>query len=235
MKKRSKRYRNLSSPERNNFPNVREAIGLIKKNASAKFDETIEIAIKTGLDPRHSNQQLRGSLVLPHGTGKSMRVLVFASGDKAEEAKEAGADFVGGQELAEQIQGGWLEFDACIATPDMMRHVGKLGRVLGPRGLMPNPKLGSVTNDVAKAVEDAKGGKVEYRVDKFGNIANGVGKASFDENKLFENIRSYLVHIIKAKPSAAKGTYIKSLTLSSSMGVGVRLDPNAARLEVEKV
>lgn len=235
MRKRSKRYRGLAVPENENYPSVKEAIAMVKKNATAKFDETVEIAIKTGLDPRHSTQQLRGSLVLPHGTGKTVRVLVFASGDAIEQAKEAGADFVGGQDLVDQIQGGWLDFDACIATPDMMRFVGKLGRVLGPRGLMPNPKLGSVTKDVAKAVSDAKGGKVEYRVDKFGNIANGIGKASFDEEKLYENFRVYYNHIIKAKPSAAKGTYIKSVTLSSSQGVGVQLDANAARIEVERI
>lgn len=235
MRKRSKRYQGLAQADKENLVTLKEAISLIKKNATAKFDETVEIAIKTGLDPRHANQQLRGSLVLPHGTGKTVRVLVFAAGEKAQEAKDANADFVGAEDMVEQIQGGWLDFDAVIATPDMMRFVGRLGRVLGPRGLMPNPKLGTVTNDVAKAVEDAKGGKIEYRVDKFGNIAGGIGKVSFEDDMIFDNFKTYYTHIIKAKPSAAKGTYIKSLTISSSMGTGIRLDPNGTKLELEKM
>lgn len=234
--KRSKRFRGLTRPEHMTLAaSLKDAIAMVKKNSNAKFDETIEISMKTGLDPRHSTQQVRGSVVLPHGTGKSVRVLVFAGGDKAQEAKQANADYVGGEDLVAQILGGWMDFEAVIATPDMMRFVGKLGRVLGPRGLMPNPKLGTVTNDVAKAVQDSKGGKVEYRVDKFGNIANGIGKASFSEEQIYDNFRAYFGQILKAKPSAAKGTYIKSLTLSSTMGAPIPLDANVTRAEIEKI
>jgi len=201
-----------------------DAVKLIKSNATAKFDETIEIAVNLGVDPKHADQMVRGVVSLPNGTGKTVRVAVFAKGDKADEAKAAGAELVGGDDLAEQIQKGEMNFDRCIATPDMMMVVGKLGKVLGPRGLMPNPKLGTVTADVTKAIKDAKGGQIEFRVEKLGIIHAGVGKASFDEKALVENIQTFIGALNKAKPSGAKGTYLKRVTLSSTMGPGVALD-----------
>jgi large subunit ribosomal protein L1 len=204
-----------------------EAVKLIKGGASAKFDETIEIAMNLGIDPRKGDQNLRGVVDLPGGTGKAVRVAVFAKGDKAEEAKQAGAEFVGAEDLAEQIQNGETGFDRCIATPDMMAVVGRLGKVLGPRGLMPNPKLGTVTQDVAAAVQAAKGGQVEYRAEKEGIVHAGVGKASFSEEQIVENVRAFIDAINKAKPSGAKGTYIKSISLTSTMGPGIRIDPSA--------
>ena len=201
-----------------------EAIALIKQTAKAKFDETVEISVRLGVDPRHADQQVRGTVVLPNGTGKTKTVLVIAKGPKAEEAQAAGADFVGAEDMIAKIQGGWFGFDVCIATPDMMGLVGRLGRVLGPKGLMPNPKSGTVTMDVAKAVQDTKAGKVEYRVDKTAIIHCPVGKASFEEQKLTENLRTLMEAIIKAKPSAAKGAYIKSAVLSTTMGPGIKLN-----------
>jgi len=201
-----------------------DAIRIIKENAKAKFDETVEVAMNLGIDPRHADQMVRGVINLPHGTGKAVRVAVFARGDKAEEAKAAGADVVGAEDLAEKVQAGEINFDRCIATPDMMAVVGKLGRVLGPRGLMPNPKLGTVTQDVGQAVESSKGGQVEYRAEKAGVVHAGIGKASFSEQALVENVRALVDAVNRAKPSGAKGTYIKRISLSSTMGPGLKLD-----------
>ena len=201
-----------------------EAIALVKQTAKAKFDETIEISVRLGVDPRHADQQVRGTVVLPNGTGKTQTVLVFAKGAKADEALAAGADFVGAEDMVAKIQGGWFGFDVCVATPDMMGLVGRLGRVLGPKGLMPNPKTGTVTMDLNKAIADIKAGKVEYRVDKTAIIHCPVGKASFDEEKLGENLRVLMEAVIKAKPAAAKGTYIRSAVLSSTMGPGIKLN-----------
>ena len=203
---------------------VDEAVKMIKERATTKFDETVEIAMNLGVDPRHADQNVRGVVTLPNGTGKSVRVAVFAKGAKAEEAQAAGADVVGADDLAATIQGGTIDFDRCVATPDMMPVVGKLGKVLGPRGLMPNPKLGTVTNDVTEAVKAAKGGQVEFRVEKAGIVHAGVGKASFSNDALVENVRAFVEAISKAKPSGAKGTYIKKVSLSSTMGPGVKLD-----------
>ena len=201
-----------------------EAIGLVKKTATAKFDETVEVHIRTGCDGRHAEQQIRGAVVLPHGTGKSVKVLVFAKGTKVDEAQAAGADYVGGEELIPKIQNeGWLDFDVVVATPDMMGVVGRLGRVLGPKGLMPNPKAGTVTMDVTKAINDIKAGKIEYRLDKSNIIHVPVGKASFSEEALAENYKALMDAIMKAKPSALKGQYLKSITLATTMGPGVKV------------
>ncbi|SDI93420.1 50S ribosomal protein L1 [Alloyangia pacifica] len=210
---------------------VEEAVALIKANASAKFDETVEIAMNLGVDPRHADQMVRGVVGLPNGTGKTVRVAVFARGAKAEEAQAAGADIVGAEDLMETIQGGTIDFDRCIATPDMMPIVGRLGKVLGPRNLMPNPKVGTVTMDVAQAVKDAKGGQVQFKVEKAGVIHAGVGKASFDDAKLAENIRAFVGAVAKAKPTGAKGTYVKKISLSSTMGPGVSVDVTSANVE----
>ncbi len=205
---------------------VADAVSLVKKSAVAKFDETIEAHIRTGCDGRHADQQIRGAVVLPHGTGKKVRVLVFAKNAKADEALAAGADFVGGEELLPKIQNeGWLDFDVVVATPDMMGVVGRLGRVLGPKGLMPNPKAGTVTMDVTKAVNDIKAGKIEYRLDKSNIVHVPIGKASFSEEQLAENFQALMDAIIKAKPSAVKGAYLKSVTIASTMGPGVKLNP----------
>jgi len=201
-----------------------DAVKMIKERANAKFDETVEVAMNLGVDPRHADQMVRGVVALPNGTGRSVRVAVFAKGEKAEEAKKAGADIVGDDDLAELVQKGEINFDRCIATPDMMPLVGRLGKVLGPRGLMPNPRVGTVTPDVKKAVEEAKGGAVEFRVEKAGIIHAGVGKASFSEQQLLENIKAFTDAVVKAKPSGAKGTYVKKVAISSTMGPGVRLD-----------
>lgn len=211
--------------DRNVRVSVEDAIRLVKEAAYGKFDESIDIAVRLGVNPRHADQMVRGALVLPHGLGKVTRVLVFAKGEKEKEAEEAGADFVGAEDLVEKIQGGWLEFDTAIAMPPMMGQVGKLGRILGPRGLMPNPKTGTVTMDVGKAVREAKAGKVNYRVEKAGIVHAPVGKVSFDDEKLLENALSLIEVLVKAKPAAAKGTYLKSITLSSTMGPGVKVDP----------
>jgi ribosomal protein L1, bacterial/chloroplast len=210
--------------DRNKFYSLDEAVALIKGAAVAKFDETIEIALNLGVDPRHADQMVRGVIELPHGTGKTVRVAVFAKADKAEEARKAGADVVGAEDLAEQIQGGFMDFDRCIATPDMMGVVGRLGKVLGPRNLMPNPKLGTVTPNVTEAIRAAKAGQVQFRVEKAGIVHAGVGKASFGEAQLVENIKAFVDAINKAKPTGAKGTYLKKVSVSSTMGPGVKLD-----------
>ncbi len=203
---------------------LNDAVALIKKSAKAKFDETVEVSVNLGVDPRHADQMVRGVTSLPNGTGKAVRVAVFAKDAKAEEAQKAGADLVGAEDLAEKIQGGDIGFDRCVATPDMMAVVGRLGKVLGPRGLMPNPKLGTVTNDVGEAVKAAKGGQVQYRVEKAGIVHAGVGRASFSDEALRENVRSFVDALLKAKPSGAKGTYLKRISLSSTMGPGLRID-----------
>ncbi|CUI26559.1 50S ribosomal protein L1 [Cognatishimia activa] len=207
---------------------VEEAVALVKGNAGAKFDETVEIAVCLGVDPRHADQMVRGVVGLPNGTGKSVRVAVFARGPKAEEAQAAGADIVGAEDLMESIQGGNLDFDRCIATPDMMPIVGRLGKVLGPRNLMPNPKVGTVTMDVKAAVEAAKGGEVQFKAEKAGVVHAGVGKASFGEDKLVENVRAFMDAVLKAKPAGAKGAYVKKIALSSTMGPGVSIDVDNA-------
>ena len=223
--KRGKKYQDaVKAYDRSAQYDVAEAIDLVKKNATAKFDETIELHLRTGCDGRHAEQQIRGAVVLPHGTGKTVKVLVFAKGTKVDEAQAAGADFVGGEELIPKIQNeGWLDFDVVVATPDMMGVVGRLGRVLGPRGLMPNPKAGTVTMDVTKAIEDIKAGKVEYRLDKANIIHVAVGKASFTEEQLADNVNAIMDAIRKAKPASAKGQYFRSVTLASTMGPGVKL------------
>jgi len=224
MAKLTKRQKALAAVDRNRFYPVDEAISLVKSNATAKFDETVEVALNLGVDPRHADQMVRGVVNLPRGTGKSVRVAVFAKGAKADEAKAAGADVVGAEDLMETIQGGTIDFDRVIATPDMMGIVGRLGKVLGPKGLMPNPKLGTVTPNVAEAVKAAKGGQVEFRVEKAGIIHSGIGKASFTEADLRRNFDAFVDAIVKAKPSGAKGKYVKKAALSSTMGPGLKLD-----------
>ncbi|MCX8031997.1 MAG: 50S ribosomal protein L1 [Thermoleophilia bacterium] len=236
MAKRSRRYieaKKAIEPGRLYTP--LEAVNLIKSLNTANFDETVEVHIKLGVNPRHADQQVRGTVMLPHGTGKKVRVAVFAKGEKAAEAEAAGADIVGAEDLAAQIEAGMLDFDACIATPDMMGVVGKLGRILGPRGLMPNPKTGTVTFDVAKAVADAKGGKVEYRTDRYGVVHLGIGKKSFPAEHLVENYGAVLDEIVRAKPAAAKGKYLRSITLASTMGPGVPVDTSKTRALLEEV
>jgi large subunit ribosomal protein L1 len=226
MPKHGKKYQDAAKEiDRAVLLEPNEAVDLVKKVAPAKFNETIEVAVRLGVDPRHADQQVRGAVVLPNGTGKTAKVLVFAKGEKHKEAETAGADFVGAEDMIEKIQGGWLDFDVAIATPDMMGAVGKLGRVLGPRGLMPNPKTGTVTFEVEKAVKDVKAGKIEYRTDKAGIIHAPIGKVSFETEKLTENLHALMDALVRAKPSAAKGTYLKSITLSSTMGPGVKINP----------
>ena len=224
--KRGKKYQDsVKSFDKSKLYDPEEACTLVIDTAKANFDETVEISVRLGVDPRHADQQVRGAIVLPHGTGKSARVLVFAKGESEKEAKEAGADYVGGEEFVEKIQKeNWFEFDVCVAAPDMMGVVGKIGRVLGPKGLMPNPKSGTVTKDVAKAVTEIKAGKVEYRVDKSAIIHVVIGKKSFGKEKLMDNLQALMEAIIKAKPAASKGTYMKSVVLSSTMGPGVKVN-----------
>ncbi len=224
--KRGKKYQDsVKAFDKAKMYDPDEACALVVDTAKANFDETIEASVRLGVDPRHADQQVRGAIVLPHGTGKSVRVLVFAKGDSEKEAKEAGADYVGGEEFVEKIQKeNWFEFDVCVAAPDMMGVVGKIGRVLGPKGLMPNPKSGTVTKDVAKAVTDIKAGKVEYRVDKSAIIHVVIGKKSFGKEKLMDNLQALMEAIIKAKPSASKGTYLRSVVLSSTMGPGIKIN-----------
>ncbi|MDH7579075.1 MAG: 50S ribosomal protein L1 [Bacillota bacterium] len=229
MPKRGRKYREaLKQINRDALYEPEDALKLVKETAPAKFDETIEISVRLGIDPRHADQQVRGAVVLPHGTGKSRKVLVFAKGDKAREAEEAGADYVGAEELLERIQGGWLDFEVAVATPDMMSMVGKLGKLLGPRGLMPNPKTGTVTFDVGRAVKEIKAGKIEYRADKTGILHAPIGKASFPLENLLENFRTLMDAVIKAKPAAARGQYLRSITVSSTMGPGIKINPQKA-------
>ena len=232
MSKPGKRFRAAAETVDNDkLYAIEEAVKLVKGAAKAKFDETIEIAMNLGVDPRHADQMVRGVCQLPNGSGRKLRVGVFAKGDKAEEAKKAGADVVGAEDLVEQVQKGVIEFDRCIATPDMMPLVGRLGKVLGPRGMMPNPKVGTVTPDVTAAVQASKGGAVEFRVEKAGIVHAGVGKASFDAKALEENIRAFTDAVNKAKPSGAKGTYLKRVAVSSTMGPGVKIDPSTLSVE----
>jgi large subunit ribosomal protein L1 len=232
MKSGKKRRAALEKPDRSRRYSLDEAVSVLKEVAFAKFDETVDVAVRLGVNPKHADQMVRGAVVLPHGIGKVNRVLVFAKGDKANEANEAGADFVGADEFVQKVSDGWFEFDTVVATPDMMGQVGRLGRVLGPRGLMPNPKVGTVTFEVAKAVREAKAGKVEFRVEKAGIVHAPVGKRSFDTEKLADNIKALVGALVKAKPSAAKGTYLKSITVSSTMGPGIRVDPLSFQVEV---
>ncbi len=226
MTKVAKRIRKVRDGiDRDKLYPLDDAIRMVKERAVAKFDETIEVALNLGVDPRHADQMVRGVVSLPNGTGRSVRVAVFARGEKADEAKAAGADVVGAEELVTQVQGGEINFDRCIATPDMMPLVGRLGKILGPRGMMPNPKVGTVTNDVTQAVKDTKGGAVEFRVEKAGIVQAGIGKASFTEDALAENIRALADAVNRAKPSGAKGTYMKRVALTSTQGPGVRVDP----------
>ncbi|GAA5031310.1 50S ribosomal protein L1 [Actinopolymorpha pittospori] len=225
--KRSKSYRAAAEKvDQSALHDPRDAIALAKQNASKKFDETVDVAMRLGVDPRKADQMVRGTVNLPHGTGKTARVLVFATGQKAEDATAAGADHVGSDDLIERIQGGWLDFDAVVATPDLMGKVGRLGRVLGPRGLMPNPKTGTVTPDVVKAVTEIKGGKIEFRVDRHANLHFIIGKASFSEEQLAENYGAALDEVLRLKPSSSKGRYVRKVTLSTTMGPGVPIDPN---------
>jgi large subunit ribosomal protein L1 len=226
-----KRKDALAKVDRTKLYTVDEACSLLKPSSFAKFEETVDVAVRLGVNPRHADQMVRGAIVLPHGIGKSKRVLVFAKGEKAAEAEQAGADEVGSDELVKKVQEGYLEFDTVVATPDMMGQVGRLGRVLGPRGLMPNPKVGTVTMDVAKAVREAKAGKIEFRVEKAGIVHAPVGKKSFEVPKLADNVRSLLNALVKAKPSTAKGTYVKSVTISTTMGPGIKVDPLSIEVE----
>lgn len=228
MAKHGKKYRDaVKKVDREKQYDAKEALALVKEISSAKFDETVEAAFRLGIDTKKADQQVRGAVVLPHGTGKTKRVLVFAKGEKAKEATAAGADFVGDEDLINKVQQGWLDFDVVVATPDMMGQVGRLGRILGPKGLMPNPKTGTVTFEVEKAVKEIKAGKVEYRADKAGNVHAAIGKVSFDSEKLAENLQVLAEALLKAKPAAAKGTYMKSVTVSSTMGPGISVDPNS--------
>ncbi|MHB1445672.1 MAG: 50S ribosomal protein L1 [Acidimicrobiales bacterium] len=234
MPTRGKRYIDSAKRfDREALHSPGEAVDMVKSLAPAKFDETVELAVRLGVDPRHADQIVRGAVSLPAGTGKDVRVAVFASGAAAAEAREAGADIVGADDLVERVSGGFLDFDAAIATPDMMGQVGRLGRVLGPRGLMPNPRVGTVTTDVGRTVRELKGGRIEYRTDKVGIIHVPIGKVSFDRAKLLENYRAVLDELMRAKPAAAKGRYVRSVALSSTMGPGVRVDPNRARVTDE--
>ena len=227
MKKFGKKYRKAAElVDTSKRYAIDEACDLVKKTATTKFDETVEVAVKLGVDPRHADQMIRGAVVLPGGTGKTQRVAVFARGEKQQQAKDAGADLVGAEDLVEQVQGGMLDFDVAVASPDMMALVGRLGRVLGPRGLMPNPKTGTVTPDVAKAVSDAKGGKIEYRTERAGIVHAPIGKASFDSDKLQSNLITVIEALNRAKPASAKGTYMQSVTVSTTMGPGIKVDPS---------
>jgi len=224
MSRHGKKYRNAAAKVEPKVYGLSEAVRMAAETAYAKFDETVEIAMRLGVDPKHADQMVRGTVVLPHGLGRQARVLVFAQGEKIREAEEAGADFVGGDDMAKKIEGGWLDFEAVVATPDMMRVVGRLGKVLGPRGLMPNPKTGTVTPDVARAIQEIKAGKVEFRVDRTGIIHAPFGKRSFGAEKLAENAHALVAAVVKAKPPAAKGKFIRTMTVSSTMGPGIRVD-----------
>jgi len=223
--KRGKRYREaVAKVDKAKAYPLQEAVKLVRETATAKFDESVEIACRLGVDPRKADQMVRGTVLLPHGSGKQVRVLVLTKGEKAAEAKEAGADMIGSDEYIEKIKGGWADIDAIVATPDMMGSIGRLGKILGPKGLMPNPKAGTVTTDIAKAVKELKAGKIEYRVDKSGNIHSRVGRVSFPEEQLYENVRSFLEAIVRSRPPTAKGSFLKSASICSAMGPGVKLD-----------
>ncbi|MEZ5358940.1 MAG: 50S ribosomal protein L1 [Candidatus Zixiibacteriota bacterium] len=233
--KKSKGYRKaIEGVDRLKQYSLEEAISLVKDKAFVKFDESVDINMKLGVDPRHADQIVRGTVSLPNGTGKSVKVIAFAQGDKAKEAQDAGADYIGGDEEVQKIQEGWVDFDVVVATPDMMGKIGRLGKVLGPRGLMPNPKSGTVTMDVGKAVSELKAGKIEFRVDRQGGLSAAIGKVSFDKEKLVENAKVFFDAVVRAKPSAAKGAYIKSASVSSTMGLGLKLDYNTILLELKK-
>ena len=230
MPKHGKKYREAAAQVDNSrLYSPQEAIDLLKKISYSAFDGTVEVHLRLGVDPRHADQMVRGTAVLPHGTGRTVRVLVFAQGDKAREAEEAGADYVGAQDLLQRIEGGWLDFDVAVATPDMMGQVGRLGRILGPRGLMPNPRSGTVTFDVGRTVRDVKAGRVEFRVDRTALLHVPIGKVSFDDQRLLENLSTLMDAVVAAKPSGAKGTYIRSVHLAATMSPGIRLDPSAAQ------
>jgi large subunit ribosomal protein L1 len=233
--KRSKKYRKAKEGlDRVKQHSLEEAVGFIKENTFVRFDESVDINLKLGVDPRHADQIVRGTVSLPHGTGKKVRVLVFAQGEKETEARDAGADFVGGDDEVKKIQEGWLDFDVIVATPDMMSKVGRLGKILGPRGLMPNPKSGTVTMDVGKTVKELKAGKMEFRVDRQGGMSASIGKVSFEQEQLVDNARAFLDAVIRAKPTAAKGAYIKSAAISSTMGVGLKLDHSSIVADLKK-
>jgi large subunit ribosomal protein L1 len=233
MAKKSKRYKALlEKVDADRLYSLKEAVALVPQIATAKFDESVEIHVRLGVDPRHADQQVRSTVSLPHGTGVTKRVLAIASGEKVTEAEAAGADFVGGEDVVQKIQGGWLDFDAVVATPDMMKVVGRLGKILGPRGMMPSAKANTVTDNIGGAITEIKAGRVEFRVDKFAIIHNSVGKASFGEEKLFDNIATMLRAIVKAKPSVAKGQYIRSFTISTTMGVAIPVDAASAQKEI---
>lgn len=225
LKKRGKKYENaIELVDRTKTYDLNEAVALVKKTATANFDETVELAFRLGVDPKQADQNIRGAVVLPHGTGKTQRVLVFAKGEKIKEAEDAGADYIGDEEIIAKINGGWFDFDVIVATPDMMGEVGKLGRVLGPKGLMPNPKTGTVTFEVEKAVEDIKAGKVEYRVDKSANLHVVVGKVSFDDQQLIENLETMIETVVRVKPQSSRGVYIRNAAIASTMGPGIKID-----------
>ncbi|HOB11182.1 MAG: 50S ribosomal protein L1 [Acetomicrobium sp.] len=233
MAKKSKRYlAMLEKVDKTKLYGLREAIELLKELPTAKFDETVEMHIRLNVDPRHADQQVRGTITLPHGTGQEKRVLVIASGEKMKEAEEAGADYVGGEDMVQKIEGGWLDFDAVIATPDMMRVVGRLGRILGPRGLMPSAKTGTVTFDVAEAIKEIKAGRIEYRVDRYGIIHVVIGKMSFAPDMLFDNAKALLRAVLRARPAAVKGRYVRSIAIAPTMGVGIKIDPIRAQKEI---
>ena len=230
MSKAGKKYREVKSKiDRNKRYTLEEALHILPETSYVRFDESIDVAIRLGVDPKKPDQMVRGTVALPHGTGKEVRVLVFAQGEKEKEAREAGTDYVGGEDLVEKISQGWLEFDKAIATPDMMKVVSKVGKILGPRGLMPNPKVGTVTFEVGKAVQDVKSGRVEFKVDKAGNLHVAVGKVSFGQDKLKENILTLVDSVIKAKPASSKGTYVKGIAVSATMGPGIKIDPLSVR------
>lgn len=234
MAQQGKKYRAAKEKVDDREYTLEEAVPLVQQLKFARFDETVEVAFRLGVDPKHADQMVRGTVVLPHGLGKTKRVLAIAGGEKQREAEEAGADVVGGEEMVERIQGGWMEFDAVVATPDMMKSVGRLGKILGPRGLMPNPKTGTVTFDIGKAVREIKAGKVEFRVDKTGIVHAPVGRVSFASERLLDNARALVESVIKAKPAAAKGRYLKSITVSSTMGPGIRVDATALEASIRR-
>jgi large subunit ribosomal protein L1 len=233
--KHSKRYRaNRGKVDRTKYYSLEEAVKIIKESGHCKFDESIEVAARLGVDPKHADQMVRGTVALPHGTGKKVKVLAFAVGEKEAEARAAGADFVGAEDMVEKIQGGWLNFDVAVATPDMMKIIGKLGKILGARGLMPNPKAGTVTPDIGKAVKELKAGRIEYRVDRQANMAVAVGKVSFSEEAIAENVKTFVDALLKAKPASAKGQYLKSLSICTTMGPGIKLDYQNLVAELKK-